>query len=211
MRPNLRWILAGLLFVANVAAQTLDVMFVLETSPGTEQAIGLIRPRHLSGDDRAGVIGFTTSPQVYQPLTGDRDALGDALRKAGTRITVGFGGGGIAVTGPTNVGESIRAACSEFDAGSNRRVVILFFGSEDPAISAKLDSLKSVLSAAKARLYAVAVQRVAEPRFPARPAIGQYPFPAITTQIVTQLVESSGGKIFKGGWDLKDILALARK
>jgi hypothetical protein len=36
------------LFWAHLCAQGLDVMFVLETSPGTEQQIGLIRPRDLN-------------------------------------------------------------------------------------------------------------------------------------------------------------------
>jgi len=35
-----------------------DVILTLETSPGTEQAIGLIRPRAFQQGDRAGVIGF---------------------------------------------------------------------------------------------------------------------------------------------------------
>lgn len=78
------------LFWAHLWAQGLDVMFVLETSPGTEQQIGLIRPRDLKEGDRAGVIAYTRSVQMLQSLTEDHEALAKALQGAGIRITVGL-------------------------------------------------------------------------------------------------------------------------
>jgi hypothetical protein len=69
---TVRWLACGALFLGNLLAQGLDVLFVLETSPGTEQTIGLIRPRDLKEDDRAGVIGFMQTSGVLQPLTQDR-------------------------------------------------------------------------------------------------------------------------------------------
>jgi hypothetical protein len=78
------------LFLAHLWAQQLDVMFVLESSPGTEQQIGLIRPRDLKEGDRAGIIGYTRSVYLLQSLTEDREALAKALQRAGMRITVGL-------------------------------------------------------------------------------------------------------------------------
>jgi hypothetical protein len=88
MRKTLVRSLACLpLFLAHIWAQGLDVMFVLETSPGTEQQIGLIRPRDLKEDDRAGVIVFTRTVQLVQPLTENREDLAKALQLAGIRIS----------------------------------------------------------------------------------------------------------------------------
>jgi hypothetical protein len=78
------------LFWAHLWAQGLDVMFVLETSPGTAQQIGLIRPRDLKEGDRAGVIGYTRSVQIFQSLTEDHEALAKALQRAGISVTVGL-------------------------------------------------------------------------------------------------------------------------
>ncbi len=55
-----------LLSLACLRAQPLDIILVLEMSPGTEQAIGLIRERAFQEDDRAGVIGFSRTAQVLQ-------------------------------------------------------------------------------------------------------------------------------------------------
>jgi hypothetical protein len=189
-------------------------MFVLETSPGTEQTIGLIRPRDLKESDRAGVIGFMRSAQVLQPLTESREELATSLRRAGTRITVGVGRPGGLIDSTVDLAGAIRQACSEFDRSDpaeRKRVIIVFFTSEDPALSARLDALKLSLRAAKARLFAVVIQRVAAPEFPARPGINSYPFPAITAQFLSQLASDSGGRIFRRNWDLKEILTAARK
>src|SRR6516165_9069992 len=78
------------LFWAHLLAQQLDVMFVLETSPGTEQQIGLIRPRDLKDGDRAGIIGYTRSVYLLESLTEDHEALAKALQRAGMRITIGL-------------------------------------------------------------------------------------------------------------------------
>ena len=55
------------LFWAHLWAQGLDVMFVLETSPGTEQQIGLIRPRDLMEGDLAGrALGRMVADRVWE-------------------------------------------------------------------------------------------------------------------------------------------------
>jgi hypothetical protein len=134
MSERIRWPVCSVLFVASLSAQESDVMFVLETSPGTEQAIGLIRSKELKESDRAGVIAFRESVQLMQSLTQNRDALDTALQRAGTRIAVGLGSGrGGAMSFPVNVAGAIQEACDKFGDGDSdrKRVIILLFASED--------------------------------------------------------------------------------
>ena len=206
------------LFWAHLWAQGLDVMFVLETSPGTEQQIGLIRPRDLKEGDRAGVIGYTRSVQMLQSLTEDHEALATALQRAGMRITVGlYSGrspaagrgslaGGQVVQGETvDLSGALRQALRELgDRGSEvrKRVVIVLDASEDPTLGNNLDSLKALVAAGRTRLFAVAI------------TVGSgraYSFPVMTAQSLDQLAKDSGGRVFRGAWDLKSILAAARK
>jgi hypothetical protein len=204
----------SVLFVASLPAQELDVMFVLETSPGTEQAIGLIQSKELKESDRAGVIGFRESVQLLQSLTQKRDALDTALQRAGTRIAVGLGSGrGGAMNFPVNVAGAVQDACNEFGGGDSdrKRVIILLFASEDRSLGARLESVRAALGAAKARLYVVVIQRVPAPELPARPTIDNYPFPVITVQLLSQITADSGGRIYRRAWDLKSTLAAARK
>jgi len=205
MRRTLLRSLACLpLFLTHVWAQGLDIMFVLETSPGTEQQIGLIRPRDLKEDDRAGVIGFTGTVQLLQPITENREDLAKALQRAGIRISIGahfqtVQGHVVDLSG------ALRQAFREFGDVSpegRKRVIIVLAASEDPRLAGNLDSLKTLLAASKARLFAVAITRVFE---------RTYSFPAVTAQFLNQLATDSGGRVFRGGWDLKSILAAARK
>src|SRR5215471_21219743 len=161
------------LFWAHLWAQQLDVMFVLETSPGTEQQIGLIRPQDLKEGDRAGVIGYTRSVQMLQSLTEDHEALAKALQQAGMRITVGLYSGrspaagrgslpGVqAVQGDTvDLSGALRQALRELgDRGSEvrKRVVIVLDANEDPMLGDNLDSLKALMAESRTRLFAVAI------------------------------------------------------
>ena len=203
-RPLLRLLACLPLFLAHAWAQGLDVMFVLETSPGTEQQIGLIRPRDLKEDDPAGVIGFTRTVQLLQPITGNREDLAKALQRAGIRISIGARfqarQGGIA-----DLSGALREACREFgdtDAEGRKRVMIVLAVSEDPSLAGNLDSLKVLLAAGKTRLFAVVITRV---------SARTYSFPTVTAQFLDELAKDSGGRVFRGGWDLKSILAAARK
>ncbi len=206
------------LFWAHLWAQGLDVMFVLDTSPGTEQQIALIRPRDLKEGDRAGVIGYTRSVQMLQSLTEDDEALAKALQRASMRITVGVYSGrsptagrgslpGVqAVHGDTvDLSGALRQALRELaDRGSEgrKRVVIVLDANEDPALGENLDSLKALMAAGQTRLFAVAITLVS----------GRvYSFPVMTAQFLDQLAKDSGGRVFRGAWDLKSILAAARK
>src|SRR5262249_17381132 len=104
--------------------------------------------------------------------------------------------------------------CREFgedESEGRKRVIIVFFTSEDPALSAHLDSLKLSLRSARARLFAIAIQRVAPPEFPARPDTRSYPYPAMTAQVLSRIAADTGGKLFQRGWNLKDILRETRK
>ena len=205
------------LFSVHLWGQGLDVMFVLETSPGTEQQIGLIRPRDLKEGDRAGVIGYASSVNLLQPLTEDHEALAKALQRAGMRITVGLYSGQSPAGGRRSPGVqavqsatvdlsgALRQALSELgDRGSEvrKRVVIVLAANEDPTLGGNLDSLKALVAAGRTRLFAVAITVVS----------GRADsFPVMTAQFLDQLAKDSGGRVFRGAWDLKSILAVARK
>jgi hypothetical protein len=206
------------LFWSHLWAQELDVMLVLETSPGTEQQIGLIRPRDLKEGDWAGVIGYTRSVQMLQSLSEDHEALAKALQQAGTRITVGMYSGRSPAAGrgslpgvqavpsdTVDLSGALRQALRELgDRGSEvrKRVVLVLCANEDPTLGDNLDSLKALMAAGRTRLFAVAITVVS----------GQvHSFPVMTARFLDQLAKDSGGRVFRGAWDLKSILAAARK
>ena len=99
----------------------------------------------------------------------------------------------------------LRQALRELgDRGSEVRkpVVIVLAAIEDPTLGDNLDSLKALVAASRTRVFAVAI------------AVGSgrgYSFPVMTAQFLDQLAKDSGGREFRGGWDLKSILAAARK
>lgn len=201
-----------------LCGQPLDTMLVLEMSEGTEHATGLIRPGAFPEDDRAGVVGFLRTAQVLQPLTEDRDKLAAALQRAGFRA------GGAIVQGDrvktasnlsVGVAAALFKACGEVGEGGaseRKRAIVVVFGTEDPNLSTHLDALKAMLSAASARLYAVAVQRIDPHESPLSGRTGvSYPFPVTTVQLMSQLAGESGGRVFQRNWDLRKILADARK
>lgn len=212
-----------LLSIGALCGQPVDSMLVVETSPGTEQAIGLINPGVLPGEDRAGVIAFGIfrTAEVLQPLTEDRDKLRSALRQAGRRIGLAVGGRDrepLNFNFTVDLAAALRAACSELGqlgANERKRAIVVFFAGEDPTLSAHLDSLQTILDEAGARLYAVVIQRTDEPSFLAAPRTGASslpkPSPVVTPQLISRLAERSGGRLFRRNWDLKKILALARK
>jgi hypothetical protein len=201
-----------------LCGQPLDTMLVLEMSQGTEHATGLIRPGAFSEDDRAGVIGFLRTPQLLQPLTEDRDKLATALQRAGFRSGGAIvQGGRVRTASSTTAGlaAALLRACSEFGpgdpAGRNRAIVVVF-GSEDPGLRPQLGALRSTLAAANARLYAIAVQRSDPNAPPLSPRTGLwYPFPVMTARLMSQLADEFGGRVFERNWDLKKILAEARR
>jgi len=191
-------------FWAHAWAQGLDVMFVLETSPGTEQQIGLIRARDLKEGDRAGVIGYARSVYLLQALTEDRQALARALQQAGTRISIGAHFQAVP-RATVDLSGALRQAFHEFgDAGSEerKRAVVVLVANEDPTLGGNLDSLETLARASRARIFAVAITGVSG---------RSYSFPVMTAQFLNQLAKDSGGRVFRGGWDLKSILAAARK
>lgn len=206
-------ILAGAL-----CAQSLDTMLVLETSEGSEHASGLIRPRAFSEDDRAGVVGFLRTPRVLQPLTNDRDKLAAALKRAGFRAGGAVvQGGEIATVSSLTAGltAALFKACGEFGEpidGSRKRAILVVFGSDDPSLSSNLGALKATLRTAQVRLYAVAVQRSDPNAPPQSPRTGvNYLFPVMTARLLSELAEETGGLVFERNWDLKKILAGARR
>src|SRR6476646_10253840 len=118
-----------LLLPAYAWGQGLDVLFVLEMSPGTEQQIGLIRARDLNEDDRAEVIVFARSAELLQELTGNREDLAKALQRAGTRISIGVRFQPAPNTFIVDLSGALRRAFREFGEGSpegrKRAIIVL--------------------------------------------------------------------------------------
>ncbi len=193
-------------------------MLVLDTSPGTEEAIGLIHPRAFQEADRAGVIGVRKTAQVLQPLTEDRDGLAAALQRAGIRVGVTAGAVQLNNNLAIDLVAALNKACAEFarrGSASRKRVIVVLFGTEDPNLRSHLDALEASLKAADARLYAIMTPRIGPQQarpFPSRiPNTGAYLTPVVTAGHLSELAASSGGRIFRRNWDLKEILEEGRK
>jgi len=206
--------LAVLIALPHLLGQTLDAILVLETTPGTEQAIGLLDPRAFQDSDRAGVIVFQRASQVLQPLTADRNEFAATLHRAGMRMGVGDYRALINSSLPVDLGGALKKAVAAFgqpaSSGHQRAILVLFAG-EDPGLSASLSSLKVSLRAAGIRLFAVQVQRVDPRGAVLPPGAGGYPTRALTAELVSQLAKDSGGRLFRRNWNLEEILRLARK
>ncbi len=153
------FILAGI--TTSIQARPIDLIFTVETSPGTEQSIGLLNRRALQPGDRAGVISVNGSnTRVLQSLTTDHDLLASALQKAGFRL--GFTLDGVPVTsgnGTIDLVTAIKRSCEELQRSSvaEKRAILILFGSEDPGLRDQLEVLHSSLQAASTRLYAVVI------------------------------------------------------
>jgi hypothetical protein len=81
-------------------------------------------------------------------------------------------------------------------------VVIVLAANEDPTLGGNLDSLKALVAASGTRLFAVAITVVSG---------RACSFPVMTAQFLDQLASDSGGRVFRGAWDLKSNLAAAHQ
>jgi hypothetical protein len=196
--------------------QPLEAILTLETSPGTEQAIGLLHPRAFREGDFAGVVAFAGGePRVLLRPSENRDALASALQRAGIRVGMEVGSVRINDNQTAHLTRAIKLACEQIKQSNidlKRRAIIVLFGSADPELPSQMQALKSALDAVDARLYGVAIDRAVQQR---RNPLGGYPeiSPSLilTTQLLSELAGYSGGKFFRRNWDLKDILEHARK
>lgn len=202
-----------------VAAQPVDVMLVLEATIGTEQAIDLIRPKVLETGDRAGVVTFSDrTAQTSQPLTEDREELASALERAGIRMGGSFGSIQINNMRSVNISAAVKKGCEALRReGSNEeraRAIILFFGSDDPDLGRRIEETKAALGGARARLYAIVIDRGAYLRGgPTRNTRPRRlpPYPTATVRILSDLAEQSGGQMYPRAWEFKEILDHTRK
>jgi hypothetical protein len=195
-------------------AQPLNVVLTLDTSPGTEQAIGLLRPRALQEGDKAAVITVSIgAPRLLLDLSGDRDALAAALQRAGIRVGAGIGGVRINDTRTVDLAGAIKLACEQLAQEEEGRggAVIVLFGSTDPNLPSQEQNIRSALDSVQARLYAVQIDRNIEQQRGALTIPPSTLPPVITSQLLAELAKDSGGRMYRGAWDLKDILKHARK
>lgn len=199
-------------------SQPIRVVLTLDTSPGTEQAIGLLRPRAFAEADLVAVVTVSSGPpRLLLPLSEDRDALASALQRAGVRVGAGRGGILLNNNFTVDLAGAIKLACAQLTKRDDapgpgpRSVVILLFGSTDPNLQSQMQTVKAALDSAGARLYAVQIDRAIEQRRNPLGVPPALPVPVLTAELVKELAESSGGRMYRRNWDLKEMLQDARK
>lgn len=194
-------------------------MIVIETTYGLEQSVGLMHPKALKPGDRAGVVAINQrSSQTLQTLTDNRDDVASALRMAASRVAIGFGGAPIDAVVSVDVAQGIEQSAHQLvergGAGGRRRAILVVFGTDDPNVSSRITSLRSILSSAKARLYVAVIDRTASrpPGLPPGTIVYRHPvYPVTTAQLLEELAKDTGGLIYRRGWDLKEVLKEMRK
>lgn len=211
----------GLLFFATAPSavaqeRPFDLILALDTSPGTEQSIGLLNRRAFELRDRVGVVSISgANVRLSQPLTENREILASALQKAGSRVGIGFGGAQISFKGSIDIATTLDKACKEIDQNGQHknRAILLLFGTEDPGLESHLSGLGSLLKTTGTHLYVVAINRDANQQ--TRRSTMSVPtlprFPGLTAQLMSDLAKRSGGQIYRGAWDLRDIVKDIRK
>jgi len=201
-----------LCLLLTLAQTPIDLMVGIETSRNMEQALGLLNPKPLQKEDRAGVVGMLGERvRMLQGLTADRDALRSALREAGTRFGVALGGTDVIGPWTVDLATGIEKACAELDrqgVSDHRRAILVVFGSDDPGLRTRQASLRSVLKSTNARLYVAVIDRNAsQPVTPPGVIVRPRPlFPVLTAQLLEELATASGGRIYRRGWDLREVL-----
>ena len=204
-------------FASGLLAQPVRVVLTLDTSPGTEQAIGLLRPRAFADADLAGVITVSSGqPRVLLPLSANRDALASALQRAGVRVGARIGSIRVNDNPTADLAGAIKLACeqlTQYDRGERGHAVVVLFGSTDAGLGSQMQSVKAALGAASARLYAVQIDRAIEQqrRSPLGVPPSTLPVPVMTAQLMSELAEYSGGRFYCRNWDLKEILQHVRQ
>jgi len=115
-------------------AQTLDVILVLDTTPGAEQATDRIRAKAFGDDVRVGVMTAVSPIKVLQELTADKKKVADALQKAGARIGASFGNVAVNQGRQLDLAEALSAACfqlRESEGARRKRAIIVVFARDD--------------------------------------------------------------------------------
>ena len=212
------------IFAVALYGQPVDLMLALETTPGTEQATGLIRARDLGEDARAGVVAFHRSAELVLSLTDDKDRVRQKLQEAGANVGVAVGmnrGAPLNRSFTVDIADAIAKAGAELSSSpaDHKRAVLVFYAGEDPNLAAQMDSLEAMLESKRIRLYGVLVYRTDMSGPPGMPQIGRpgqrrpepIQTPVVTTQLLSRLARRSGGKNFQTNWRLSKILESARR
>jgi hypothetical protein len=198
------------------SGQPLQVILALDISPGTEQAIGLIRSRLFQAGDRVGVVAFgTRGARILQTATNNHDAIDAALQKAGIRVGASIGPVQLNIPLTTDLVAGIEQSCQELTrstSAESKRAIIVLFGSDDPNLQTQIENVKAALSGARAQLYVIVIDRSTIARqTPVSPQVWTPRFPSLTAQLLGEIAEASGGKVYRRNWDVKPILAELRK
>jgi len=225
MRGGLLFILTAVLCAEQPKAP-LDVVLLLDTTPGMQPILARTEIASLRPDDRAALMTFTKKARLRQAFTSDRERLTGVLR----RSSVG-GHGGIAFRQPqdnpeAHVFEALAAACRLFSSlpkdASRKRAIVVLFGDEDSTSKPTFEALKKMLLDASVSLWGVAVSKYdmtrrpdwtvqtppTIPGPPGAPPVKSYrlPLPETTLKTIEKLAAATGGAATSGDWDLPAIL-----
>lgn len=221
MRPVL-FLLAAPLFAQN---PDLDLVLLVENTPGMQSSFSPADVQQLRSDDRTAVMSFSTKTRVIQPFTNDEKKVQAALRRS---VTHGFGPTWPPRSPKALVFRALRDAAREFQSlpfdATRRRAVILIFGTDDESQAPSLDELKREFAAAQIHLYAIAVRRhdfahaghsriETPPTIPGRtPPVptDRAPLPLLTLRVLRQLADASGGQASSDEATAHDLIGQVR-
>jgi len=221
MRPLL------ILLAAPLFAQSpgLDLMLLLENSPGMQSGFSPADLQQLRSGDHTAVMTFSTKTRLIQPFTNDQNKIQAALRRS---VPHGFGPTGPHRPPKALVYGALREAAREFQSlpadATRRRAVVLIFGTDDESQTPSLDELKSDFAMAQIRLYAIAVRRhdfahardsriETPPTIPGRtPPVptDRAPLPLATLRVLRQLADASGGQASSDEATAQDLIGHVR-
>lgn len=198
------------------SAQSLDVMLVLDTSPGTEQSTDRIRAKSFGESDRVGVVGAVPPVRLLLPLTEDKKKVADSLHRASLRVGTTVGNVSIGQIPPLDLVGAISEACAQLRESperSNRKAIVVLYAGEDRALPAAVQRLRTQIDSVQAKLFAILVTRTpVQPRSTA--PFGGVPVllaPVLTTEALADLAKRSGGRMYKQAWDPKEVLKEAMR
>lgn len=212
-------LVAAILTNFALAAQPVEVVLVLDTSPGTEQSTDRIRPKTFGADDRVGVVGATAPSRLLLGLTEDKKRLADSLQRAGIRLGGAVGGISVAQNSTLDLVGAISVACEQFRETTERpnvRAIIVLFAGEDRALPMAAQRLQAKLDAVHAKLIAIQITRtpvnLGQSRSTRTIPGGPVPTtPLLTTETLADLAHGSGGRIYRQAWEFKEVLKEAMR
>ncbi len=206
-----------------------DLLFLVENSPGMREHIASIRLTAVGPDDRIALMTFEGKARMRENFTKDQRKVAEQIRRAG------HPGPSVNPVGRFHGRPDIRLFTSLLDASAafralpadaNRaRLIVVLFGSEDYYPKPTPKEVEAALKDANIRLFAVAVRRYdttgqRHPNAQTPPTIpgpmppgksNHLPLPEMTLKALAEITAGTSGEVFSEKWDLASILERVRR